>query len=65
MYDDDEMAMVRRHIALGEGHVARQHELIAELRSFGADTSLSEQVLTNFEETLALHQQHLVRLESR
>jgi hypothetical protein len=61
MYDD-EIAMVQRHIALGEEHVARQHELIAHLKSFGADTSLSEQVLTNFEDALTLHQQHLARL---
>jgi len=63
MYDD-EIAMVRRHIALGEEHINRQHELIAHLKSFGADTNLSEQLLTNFEETLVLHQQHLTRLEA-
>jgi len=62
MYDD-EIAMVRGHIELGIEHIARQHELIAELASFGADTALSEQVLTNFEETLVLHRQHLSRLE--
>lgn len=61
--DEDEIAMVRRHVALGEAHITRQHELISKLKSIGADTSLPEQLLTNFEETLMLHQQHLKRLE--
>jgi hypothetical protein len=62
MYSDDEVAMVRRHITLGLEHIARQHELIAHLASFGADTTLSEQVLANFEDSLLLHRQHLRRL---
>jgi hypothetical protein len=63
MYDDDEVAMVRRHITLGLEHIARQHELIAQFASFGADTTLSEQVLANFEDSLLLHRQHLRRLQ--
>jgi hypothetical protein len=60
---DDEIAMVRRHIELGVQHIKRQHELIAQLASFGADTGLSEQVLANFEGSLALHREHLAHLE--
>ncbi|TFI57077.1 hypothetical protein E2493_16735 [Sphingomonas parva] len=62
MYDD-EVARVRRHITLGLKHIARQHELIAHLASVGADTTLSEQVLVNFEDSLLLHRHHLRRLQ--
>jgi hypothetical protein len=39
------------HITLGKGHIARQHEIIAELERDGHDTTEAKRLLAIFEET--------------
>jgi len=51
--------MIRRHIAEGEKHVAAQRTIVLRLRELGADTGLAEDLLEEFEATLAEHQRHL------
>ncbi|ARO33764.1 hypothetical protein NXC14_PC00225 (plasmid) [Rhizobium sp. NXC14] len=52
------------HVALGELHVARQRELIAELTNRGADVREAIRLLTNFEESQVMHVAHLERLKA-
>jgi hypothetical protein len=57
--------MVQRHIREGEAHVQRQHEIVAETRKRGAAHDMAIAVLQQFEDTLRLHKEHLVRIEAR
>jgi hypothetical protein len=50
--------MVDDHIAQGERHVSRQHELIAWLRTRGHSTVVAEELLAAFESTLLQHRAH-------
>jgi predicted HicB family RNase H-like nuclease len=59
---DAELAMVRRHVASGEGIVARQQELVERLRRAGHDTEPAETILEQFRSILAEHERHLDRL---
>lgn len=54
--------MVERHVALGEGHLAKQEALIAGLEHKGRDTVNARAFLTTLRETQALHLQHRERL---
>ena len=47
--------MAERHVAIGEGHIARQHELIAELERGGHDATAARALLRKFEELQKLH----------
>ena len=62
---ESELEMARRHVAEGERHVRVQRDVIAHLRELGASTELAEQLERQFVELLAMHQQHLAKLESR
>lgn len=53
-----DLQMVDEHIAQGERHVSRQLELIAWLKSRGHPTAQAEQLLNEFESTLAQHRAH-------
>ncbi len=59
------LAQVERHVELGERHLARQRELIAQLERDGRDTRQAKALLRAFEETQALHIQHWDRLKRR
>ena len=56
---ETELEMAERHVREGEAHVARQRDLVAELRRDGHDTEQAEQLLTTFEATLAQHRKGL------
>lgn len=60
---ETELAMVKRHVRVGERHVASQKEIIAHLREHGHPTELAERLLLNLEELLEMHRQHLARLK--
>ncbi|MBA2466343.1 MAG: hypothetical protein H0V46_01905 [Sphingomonas sp.] len=55
--------MVRRHVAEGEHHVALQQRIIGHIRDRGGSTTMAEDLLTAFEQTLGAHRAHLERLE--
>jgi hypothetical protein len=58
----EQIEMVRSHIAQGERHVAAQRDIVVRLRELGADTGLAEDLLEEFETSLAQHQVHLADL---
>lgn len=49
------LAMTEGHIALGERHIFRQREIIADLARGGHDTVEAEGLLQLFMDTLAQH----------
>lgn len=51
------------HIALGERHIARQHEIVAQIKERGADSTEAERLLATFEATQAMHIAHRDRIE--
>jgi hypothetical protein len=63
MERDEQIAMIRRHVADGERHVASQREVVERLRDLGADTAMAEELLEEFECSLAEHRLHLARME--
>ena len=44
-----------RHVARAEKHVLEQEERLSNLRLKGADTTLAEELLTEFNASLKLH----------
>ena len=53
--------VARRHVELGERHIARQREIIERLKQQGHDTSSAERLLNTFEALQALHRMNLQR----
>jgi hypothetical protein len=51
----DHLAQNRRHIEIGERHISRQREIVAELERGGYDSSRAKQLLHNFEELQKMH----------
>ena len=62
---ESEREMVQRHVREGEGHVARQRELVAELRERGDPAEMAVALLAEFEDLLGLHRAHLSRLDDK
>jgi hypothetical protein len=55
--------VANRHVAEGKQHVARQREIVAELkRGGGPDLLIAENLLHEFEVSLALHMDDRDRL---
>jgi len=63
MNRETELEMVARHVRVGERHVVRQREIIAELAARGVSTEQASDLLMQFEDTLRQHRRHLARLE--
>jgi hypothetical protein len=61
MSQTEQIDMIRRHIAEAERHVASQREVVRKLQRLGADTLLAEDILEEFETTLAQHHAHLAQ----
>ena len=61
----DQIRMITDHIAQGERHVASQRAIVLRLNELGADASLAEDILEEFEATLAEHRDHLARAMGR
>jgi hypothetical protein len=51
----DHLAPAERHVIEGERHIARQRELVAELKRDGHDSDLAQSLLRSFEELQAMH----------
>jgi hypothetical protein len=51
----EHLAEVDRHVALGEKHIRRQREIVAEVRQRGDDVTRSEILLGLFEEMQQTH----------
>jgi hypothetical protein len=49
------LAQAEAAVALGRKHIARQHEIIAELEQVGHDAVTAKALLVVFEATQALH----------
>ena len=59
---DEHLAQAERHVLEGEALVARQREIVERLGRGGHDTREAMDLLTQFEETQALHIQERDRL---
>jgi hypothetical protein len=51
----DHLALAEEHVALGLTHIAKQHEIIADLERTGGDTAMALEVLKTFESMQAAH----------
>ena len=49
------LAQAERHVAEGEQHIIRQREIIEMLARQGHDTKAADELLGQFEQTLAAH----------
>jgi arginine repressor len=49
------LAQAEDHIILGERHIVRQRELVAELEQKGHDTTEAKRLLAEFEELQVMH----------
>ena len=50
------LAEAEAHIALGRGHIDKQHRIISRLVSKGADATSAKELLAQLEETQVLHE---------
>lgn len=51
----DHLAHADRHVLEGNGHIARQREIVATLEREGHDTVAARALLAQFEELQAMH----------
>jgi len=67
MAGETALQLVEQHIRESEGHIARQKEVIEELRRDDEPTEAAESLLRIFEETLAAQQRRAdqLRLQPR
>jgi hypothetical protein len=61
----DRISLAERHVKRGREIVARQRELIAQLRAHRCDTAFAEDLLQCFERSLAIFEDDLARLSNR
>jgi hypothetical protein len=57
------LEQARRHVAEGKWHIALQREIVAERERDGHDTSMSKQLLDQFQQIYALYVAERDRLE--
>jgi hypothetical protein len=60
----DHLALSERHVALGQKHIARQIEIIAEIRRAGGDPGLALQLLDTFRDLQVTHIEHRDRMRN-
>ncbi|RWA94864.1 MAG: hypothetical protein EOQ32_10275 [Mesorhizobium sp.] len=56
------LEMLERHVLLGDRHIERQREIVADFHHKGFRTDLAEDLLTLFEQMQLLHVAHRDRL---
>jgi len=56
------LEQAERDVALGQAHIARQKEIIKELKRLGSDTEQARDLLAQFESMQGLHIAHRDRL---
>lgn len=54
--------MIRAHILQGERHVASQRAIVQRLYRLGGASGLAEDLLAEFERSLAAHRRHLAQV---
>ena len=59
---EETLAIVEKHVALGEAHIVRQRQIASELRRDGHDPTQSEGLLASFEALQAMHLEHRDRI---
>ncbi|RVD52547.1 MAG: hypothetical protein EOS30_09760 [Mesorhizobium sp.] len=52
------LAMLEQHVLLGERHIARQREIVADFHRKGFRTDIAEELLVLFEQMQVLHVAH-------
>lgn len=62
MEGEPQLQMARRHVREGRARVARQQEIVAELREGGYPTEIAKTLLVTLEATQRLHEEHLIRI---
>lgn len=65
MPHETEIEMAERHVREGEIHVARQIDLLEQLRLDGHNTGQAEELLTEFEAILTEQKKHLAVIRAR
>ncbi len=58
----EHLIQAEQHVALGEIHIARQHDVIARPEAVRADTLEANALLVNFKEMQVIHVAHRDRL---
>ncbi|TGS86010.1 hypothetical protein EN821_35430 [Mesorhizobium sp. M2D.F.Ca.ET.178.01.1.1] len=56
--------MLEQHVLLGERHIARQREIVADFHHKGFRADLAEDLLTLFEQMQILHVAHRDRIQT-
>ncbi|TIV72748.1 MAG: hypothetical protein E5V89_03870 [Mesorhizobium sp.] len=56
------LALLEQHVLIGERHIARQREIVADFHKKGFRTDLAEDLLTLFEQMQVLHISHRNRI---
>lgn len=56
------LAMLEQHVLLGERHIARQREIVADFHHKGYRSDLAEELLSLFEQMQFLHVAHRDRI---
>ncbi len=62
---ETELEMVRRHLREGLESLDRQRETIERLQIRGFPTAEARRFLATFEEIMAMHGEHLARLQAK
>ncbi|MBZ9990932.1 hypothetical protein LB572_27895 [Mesorhizobium sp. BH1-1-5] len=62
---EDDIEMVKGHVRLGEWHLVRQHELIAQLTRDDLPAAQAIDFLHQLEDMQELHRKHLARLQRK
>jgi hypothetical protein len=60
----EDLITAERHVAEAEQHVVSQEEILSKLRLEGADTTLADELLANFNATLKMHRRDRDRIAS-
>ena len=65
MSQESEFAIAERHVVRGREIVARQRQIINTIRAMKGDSTDAEEVLVQFERSLAIFEQDLKDMERR
>ncbi|RWC00321.1 MAG: hypothetical protein EOQ57_17135 [Mesorhizobium sp.] len=57
------LEMLEQHVLLGERHIARQREIVADFHHKGFRTDLADELLNLFEQMQLLHVAHRDRIQ--
>ncbi|TGQ80788.1 hypothetical protein EN851_34655 [Mesorhizobium sp. M8A.F.Ca.ET.208.01.1.1] len=58
------LALLEQHVLLGERHIARQREIVADFHRKGLRSDIAEELLSLFEQMQLLHVAHRDRVRN-